>query len=124
MKNIQKLLIVAVLFFAGFADVQAQSETEKFFVGKWKLMVYGLPNGDTEMVLNITKNSDGSLGGTIGGDDANANKLTKAEIEGNTFYANFIGNGYNVPLYIEKKGDKKVEGSMNDMFDIEGTKIK
>ena len=124
MKNIQKLLIVAVLFFAGFAAVQAQSETAKFFVGKWKLMVYGLPNGDTEMVLNITKNSDGSLGGTIGGDDANANKLTKAEIEGNTFYANFIGNGYNVPLYIEKKGDKKVEGSMNDMFDIEGTKIK
>ena len=34
MKNIQKLLIVAVLFFAGFAAVQAQSETEKFFVGK------------------------------------------------------------------------------------------
>ena len=124
MKNIQKLLIVAVLFFAGFAAAQAQSEAEKFFGGKWKLMVYGLPNGDSEMILNITKNSDGTLGGTIGGDDANANKLTKAEIEGNTFYANFIGNGYNVPLYIEKKGDKKVEGSMNDMFDIEGTKIK
>ena len=53
MKNIQKLLIVAVLFFAGFAAVQAQSETEKFFVGKWKLMVYGLPNGDTEMVLLV-----------------------------------------------------------------------
>jgi len=124
MKKLNQFLLLAIIVFAGIS-VKAQTkneETEKFFLGTWKLMVYGLPNGDTEMYLKLEK-KDGVLTGTIGGKDgAGANKLTKASIDKNTLNANFIGGGYNVPIYLDKKEDGKVEGSMNDMFDIKGEK--
>lgn len=124
MKKLNQILALAFILFAGiFINAQTQnSDTEKFFVGKWKLMVYGLPNGDTPMVLNIEK-KDGVLSGTLGDGGANDNKLTKVEINKTTLEMNFIGGGYNVPMYLDKKGDNEVEGSMNDMFDVKGTKI-
>ena len=123
MKTWNKILVAAFIMIASFvSSAQSQnSEMENFFIGKWKLMVFGLPSGDTQMVLIIQK-IDGKLTGTIGDGGANDNKLTKIEIVKNALEMNFIGGGYNVPLYIDKTGDDTVEGSMNDMFDVEGTK--
>jgi len=126
MSKLKSLLLLSVLFFAvSAAKAQTKNtDIENFYIGTWKLMVSGLPNGDTEMYLIIEK-KDGQLTGSIGGKNGEgANKLTKASIDKETFNANFIGGGYNVPLYIDKKGDNKVEGSMNDMFEITGTKEK
>jgi len=125
MKKLNQILLIATLVFCSvYANAQSKpAESEAFFLGKWKLMVYGLPSGDTEMYLTIEK-KDGALVGSIGGKDGSgANPLTKASIEKNTFNANFIGGGYNVPLYIDKKEDGTVEGSMNDMFDVKGSKM-
>jgi len=123
MKKLSQTLIIAFVLFAGVAaNAQSKTETENFYIGKWKLMVFGLPNGDTEMILKIEK-KDGELTGTIGAGNGSDTPLSKAGINKNTLEFNFIGNGFNVPVYLDKKGDKKVEGSMNDMFDIQGTKI-
>jgi len=121
MNKLSQILTVAFIICAGFF-AKAQKADEPYFIGTWKLMVFGLPNGDTPMVLNIQK-VDGQLTGTIGEGKSTDNKLTKATIDSKgVFNANFIGGGYNVPIYLEKKDDKTVEGSMNDMFDITGTK--
>lgn len=123
MKKLNLILVLGIIFFGSvFVKAQSKTDIENFFIGKWKLMVYGLPNGDTPMVLKIQK-VDGVLAGTIGDGGANDNKLTKIEINKSTLEMNFIGGGYNVPLYLDKKGDNEVEGSMNDMFDVQGTKI-
>ena len=122
MKTISKLFVFAFVLFAGaMTFAQSKEADEAFFIGKWKLMVYGLPNGDTPMVLKIQK-IDGVLTGTIGDGGANDNKLSKVVINKNTLETNFIGGGYNVPMYLDKKSDNEVEGSMNDMFDVKGTK--
>lgn len=136
MKKLNQLLAVIVLFSAvSFANGQAKvdsnsavkteslSDDEKFFLGKWDLMVYGLPDGDTKMVLNLVK-KDGELSGTIGEGSDKDNKLTKIKISKNTLEINFIGAGYNIPVYLDKKEDGTVEGSMNDMFDIKGKRAK
>lgn len=136
MKKLNQLLAAIVLVSAvSFANGQAkvdtnptvktepQSDDEKFFLGKWDLMVYGLPDGDTKMVLNLVK-KDGELAGTFGDGGENDSKLTKIKISKNTIEMNFIGAGYNIPVYLDKKEDGTVEGSMNDMFDIKGKKAK
>ena len=122
MKKLSQILVMAIIMFAGLSAKAQIKDTEKPFVGTWKLMVYGLPNGDSEMYLTVEM-KDGALGGTIGDKDgAVVNKLIKASIDKKTFNCTFTGGGYTVPLYIDLKDDGTVEGSMNDMFDIKGAK--
>lgn len=126
------VLFMAIMLIAGLTanaqtTTQANDSTltpsEKYFVGQWKLNVYGLPQGDAVMLLIIEK-KDGKLGGTLGGEHGESpNKLTKVEIKDKTLTVRFMGGGWDVPMYLDKKDDKSVTGSMNDMFDVDGTKI-
>lgn len=130
MKTLKLMMVMTVMLLATVsvhaqnADASAgDTPMEKFFIGSWKLNVYGLPSGDGVMLLIIEK-KDGKLQGTLGGEhNENPNPLTKVVIDKNTLNVNFIGQGYNVPMYLDKKGDNKVSGSMNDMFDVDGTKV-
>lgn len=133
MKTMKKMMILAILLVATLA-VNAQTAQnnksdsdltpiEQFFIGKWKLLVEGLPQGDATMLLVIDK-IDGKYEGTIGGENGeNPNKLTKVNIDKNTLNVNFVGGGYDIPVYLDKEKDGSISGSMNDMFDITGTKI-
>ncbi|WP_281631591.1 hypothetical protein [Flavobacterium luteolum] len=127
MKTISKTLIMIMLLIGGFAANAQKADgnltpSEKYFIGKWKLDVFGMPQGDAVMILEVTK-TDGVLGGTIGNEGTAALKLTKAEIKDNTLTVRFLGGGWDIPLYLDKKDETSVTGSMNDMFDIEGKKI-
>lgn len=121
----KKYLVLAVMLLVSavtFAQDNKKDLTgEAFFIGQWELSVEGLPTGDAKMLLTITKNEDGSLSGGIGGmDGAEAAKLTRISVEENTLTVNFNGNGFDVPLYLDKEEDGTVSGSMNDMFDVTG----
>jgi hypothetical protein len=130
MKTIKTIVFMAVMLIAGLtANAQTETTTptntamEDYFIGKWKLNVFGLPAGDAVMLMVIEK-KDGKLVGTLGGENGeNPNKFTKVEISKNTLLVRFMGGGYDVPMYLDKKNDKEVTGSMNDMFDITGTKL-
>jgi len=105
------------------SEVNENTVVEDFFIGKWKLEVYGLPTGDATMLMVIEK-KDGKLEGTLGGENGeNPNQFTKVEIDKETLLVRFMGGGYDVPMYLDKDGDNAVLGSMNDMFDVEGKKI-
>jgi hypothetical protein len=36
---------------------------------------------------------------------------------------NFLGGGYDVPIFLDREDDGTITGSMNDMFDCTGKKI-
>lgn len=36
-------------------NAQSIKTGEKYFIGKWNVMVYGVPDGDTKMIINIGK---------------------------------------------------------------------
>lgn len=118
--------MILVMFFTSLTMfAQTDKSNEAFFIGKWDLFVEGLPTGDAHMLLVIKKNAEGQLEGTIGGlDGSGTNKLTKVEIKENTLQVNFIGGGYDVPVYLDREDDGTISGSMNDMFDCSGKKIK
>lgn len=119
------LLVVGVTANAQNSNKGKEETTsiEEFFLGKWKLLVEGLPTGDAEMLLVLEK-KDGKLEGTLGGiDGGETNKLTKAEIKGSTLNVNFMGGGFDIPIYLDKEKNGTITGSMNDMFDVTGEKI-
>lgn len=138
MKRLEKVLVMVFVLFISFVNqgfaqesaTKSESSTvantpmEDFFIGKWKLDVYGLPQGDAKMMMVIEK-KDGKLAGWLGGENGEEpNEFTKVEIEKETLYVRFLGGGWDVPVYLDKDGDDAVVGSMNDMFDVEGTKVK
>lgn len=117
------IMLTAVSAFAQ-SDNKSDKTGEEFFLGKWELLVEGLPTGDAKMLLVVEKTEDGKYKGTIGGTDGSAaSPLTKIVIEPKTMTVNFNGQGYDMPLYLDKEKDGTVTGSMNDMFDVTGKRF-
>lgn len=117
----------AILFFAGMfflvlsvsLNVQAQA-TSDFFVGKWNVLVTGTPNGDAKMVVSLER-VDGKLKAEfVGKEQAEVPKVSNVEETEKSVRIYFTASGYDVYLYLEKKGDNHVEGTMLDMFDAKG----
>lgn len=128
MKKLSALFLfsfVAFLFFA--SNLQAQSAPEDYFVGTWKVKAYNLPQGDTDMIIQLDK-KDGKLSGGLV--DAATKQITtpftKIDVAANKLTAYFIAQeqGMEVYLTLEKKDDTNVTGSIMDMFNMEGTKGK
>ena len=116
---IAMVLLVSVASFA-----QEKKGNEEFFLGKWQLMIEGLPTEDSEMLLVLTKDSENQLEGTIGGLDGSGTiNLSKITVEEKSLTVYFISESYNVPLYLDKEDDGTVSGNMFDMFDVTGKKI-
>ena len=87
-------------------------------------MVKGTPNGDAKMVLSLEQ-KDRILAGTItNGESAEPVKLTNVEEKETSVTVYFSASGYDVYLLMDKKDDDHVTGSMMDMFDAEGERIK
>jgi hypothetical protein len=128
MKKIALLVIILItsiqLNAQSTTPVSVNSPEEIYFIGKWELMVFGLPEGDTKMLFVVEKNSEGKLSGYFT-DDKGAGKdpVTKIVINKNKITVNFVGGGYDCYMYLDKKDDKNVTGSMMDMFDITGVKV-
>ena len=98
MKNLFMMLLMVFSSMTLFAQSSNQSD-EAFFLGKWNLFVEGLPDG------------------------SGTSKLTKVVIKDKTLQVNFLGGGYDVPVYLDREKDGTITGSMNDMFDCTGKKI-
>ena len=104
-------------------NAQAIKTGEKYFIGKWNVMVYGLPDGDTKMVINIEKKDDKITGNMA--DPAKTDpplELTNIEVADSTFKATFSAQGMDIALTLKIKDDKNIAGNMMDMFEIKGTK--
>jgi hypothetical protein len=126
MKRISIIFTMSMLSFVlniGSVNAQAIKTGEKYFIGKWNVMVYGLPDGDTKMVINIEKKDD-KLTGTMA-DPAKSDpplEFANIEVADSTFKATFSAQGMDIALMLKIKDDKNVTGNMMDMFDIKGTK--
>ncbi len=111
--------IVCSLVFSIGAKAQAPAD---YFVGKWKVLVTGLPQGDvTEYV--IFERKDGKLTGQLIDDKGKPTQFSKVEEKEKTATAYFTAGAYDVYFYLEKKDDNNVTGSMMDMFDCTGIRV-
>jgi hypothetical protein len=126
MKRVLIFISTIILVFSvntGLMSAQTKSTGEQFFIGKWNLIVYGVPDGDTKIVLNIEKKDDkltGSLADPTKTDPPM--ELTGIEVADSTFKATFNAQGMDISLMLKIKDEKNVTGSMMDQFDIKGEK--
>lgn len=121
MRKLSSILVgLFVVFSTLFLHAQdVQDQPTDFFVGEWKVLVEGTPNGDVTMILKLER-KDGKLIGTIDGGGQNSTALSRVEEKKDKSITAYFksSSGYDVYLFLEKKksGDT-LEGSMMDMFD-------
>ena len=124
MKQIRFILAAMLLFVAFAANAQENKKIGSFFVGTWNITVKGTPNGDSNMKVVFKRNAEGKITGATCDDQGKETPFTRLEVKNDKITAYWVAQGYDVYLYLEKVADNKVEGSMMDMFDAVGTKVK
>src|ERR1700743_1520744 len=88
------LLISAMLL---SSRAKAQSTTD-YFPGKWKVTIYGTPNGDAFMYF-LLQRKDGKLTGTVNDStDKEMTKITQVEEKDTTVTLYFTTQGYDVNI--------------------------
>lgn len=124
--NKMKSIFFIALLVLPFLVTNAQSQTEDYYIGKWDLLIYGLPNGDTHMMLSIEK-LDGQYSAKLMNNVKTKSevKIEKLEIDSKalTVYWSDQGTGVNVYITMRKKDQNNVIGSLMDMFDMTGNRI-
>jgi hypothetical protein len=119
-------LILAGLIALVFISVKTQAQTApNYFIGKWDVLLKGLPQGDAHIKFNLA-DSAGHVTGVMM-DTTAAHKdvpLTKVETADNTITLYFTAQGYDVNLVLTKKDDDHATGSLMGMFDAVADRIK
>jgi hypothetical protein len=126
MKKVTILISMIIIAFAAnsmSAYAQTKNTGDKYFIGKWNVMVYGVPDGDTKMVINIEKKED-KIAGTLADPSKTDPPLVLENImvADSTFKATFNAQGMDISIMLKIKDDKNITGNMMEMFDIKGAK--
>jgi hypothetical protein len=121
MKKLYVVLSAAFIFLFS-TGVMAQAKTVDYFTGKWNMLVKGLPNGDTKMIVVLDKKDTTLSGAILDSVGAETAKFSKVELKENEVTLYFTAQGYDVYLTMDKKDEEHVTGTMMGMFDAEGTR--
>jgi hypothetical protein len=124
MKKTNQLSIGLFILLLSFS-ARAQSKLGgDYFMGKWNLLVKGLPDGDTKMSVNLEKADTSYAGALSDSTGKEIAKFSKVEMKDTTVTVYFTAQGYDVYLRLNKKDEDHVRGTMLDMFDAEGDRVK
>lgn len=119
----QLLCILTIVILSLTTNAQAKTG-EDYFLGKWSVLLKGIPQGDTRMIFVLEK-KDGALTGvaqdTVGTLIA---KLDKIDMKDSSVTVYFTAQGYDVNLVLNRKDEDHVTGSLMGMFDAEGERVK
>jgi hypothetical protein len=118
------LTLAALMAFVLIA-AKANAQTANYFIGKWDVLVKGLPQGDTHMLFNLTDSAGQAKGALL--DTTAAHKdipMTKIEQAPDTITLYFSAQGYDVSLTLKKKDDDHATGSLMGMFDAVADRVK
>jgi hypothetical protein len=124
MKKVTLINLMAMILIVIATKVNAQTQTN-YFIGKWDVLVKGLPQGDTHMKFNIADSAGHMKGALL--DTSAAHKdipLTKIEPDGDKITLYFSTQGYDVSLLLAKKDDDHATGSLMGMFDAKAVRLK
>src|SRR5580704_1998675 len=114
-------LIIVFLLSGAMANAQTGAD---YFAGKWNMLVKGLPNGDTKMLVILDKKDTTMTGVIQDSVGTEISKFSKVELKENEVTVYFTAQGYDVYMLMTKKDDDHVTGSMMGMFDAEGIRTK
>jgi hypothetical protein len=122
-KSIVFISALGIIFLLTGAMAKAQTGAD-YFAGKWNMLVKGLPNGDTRMMVILEKKDTAMTGVIQDSVGTEISKFSKVELKENGVTVYFTAQGYDVYMTMNKKDEDHVIGSMMDMFDAEGIRAK
>ena len=123
MKKFKAVLVI--LFVLSITNaVKAQTSNTEYFSGKWSVILKGTPNGDAKMIFVLEKKVDSLTGVVLDTTGNQISKIDKAELKDTTVTLYFNAQGYDVRLVLNRKDEDHVTGSLLNMFDAEGERIK
>ncbi len=122
MKQISLVAVMALS--ALFLTSRACAQTKTDFAGKWRVVIYGTPNGDAPMIFQLER-KDGKLGGIVkDSTDKEMTKITNIEETDSTVNVFFTTQGYDVNVLMQPTTADSVKGNLMGMFDVKGARIK
>lgn len=122
--NILKIIFVGALFLMLGLVLQAGESGYDYFKGKWNVLLEGTPSGDAKMLMDINK-VDGEIVATVIPEgQEETEEVTRVEIEEDNITVYWVSSGYDVYLFMEKIDANEIEGTLMDMFDAYGERIK
>lgn len=120
-----RVFISAVFIFILSTGAKAQAQTgAAYFTGKWNMLVKGLPDGDSKMIVVLEKKDTTLTGAILDSAGVETGKFSKVELKDNGVTVYFTAQGYDVYMTMDKKDEDHVTGSMMGMFDAEGIRVK
>tara|TARA_B100000035_G_scaffold124333_1_gene105857 strand:+ start:2449 stop:2865 length:417 start_codon:yes stop_codon:yes gene_type:complete len=103
------------------ANIESEDSIQKF-IGVYDIKVFGTPEGDLELKINVSKDGDGLKSSFESEEVANAFDITGTEIDQGILYIDIYVSSYGVniafEIYVE---GNQVSGYLADMFELEGT---
>ena len=123
MKKLTTLIIGVFALMIISVSAKAQSNTD-YFVGKWDILVKGTPQGDVNMKVKFEK-KDGKLVGTMVNPDTQKEEpFNKLDTTAKGIIVYFSAQGYDVDMSLEKQDDDHVIGSVMNMLEVTGVRVK
>ncbi|MBE7176036.1 MAG: hypothetical protein INR69_06515 [Mucilaginibacter polytrichastri] len=122
MKSLPLVFTLAACLFLSVA-AKAQSNAE-YFAGKWAVTVFGTPGGDSKIHFLFT-NTDGKLTGVVQDTTGKlVSEISKIAEKDKSITADFRAQNYDVSITLEPVAADSVKGSLLNMFDAKGVRIK
>ena len=117
--------LIAGLFMLLSVGANAQSKTgSTYFAGKWNVLLKGIPNGDATMIFVLESKNDSITGVVQDSTGTEISKITSAELKDDEVTLYFTAQGYDVNLLLKRKDEDFVTGSLMNMFEAEGKRVK
>jgi hypothetical protein len=124
MKKVTLTSLMGLILIVVSTKLNAQTKTN-YFIGKWDVLVKGLPDGDAHMKFNIADSAGHMKGALLDTTDAHKDvPLTKIEQDSDKITLYFTAQGYDVSLALAKKDDDHATGSLMGMFDADAVRMK
>jgi hypothetical protein len=122
-KSIQ--LFIGLFMLVSSINVNAQSKAgADYFNGKWSVLLKGTPNGDVKMIFVLESKIDSISGIVQDTSGVEIAKITNVELKDNEITLYFNVQSYDVNLLLTKKDADSVTGSLMNMFEAEGVRVK
>ena len=126
MKN-ENFLSWLLFFLLLSANMLAQTKPgagADYFKGKWSVLIKGTPNGDTRMMVLLENRNDSMAGVVQDTTGIEISKISKVELTDTSATIFFKAQGYDVDLFMNKKDNDHITGSLMSMFEAEGERVK
>ena len=120
MKTIKFFLLVVLCVTTTFSG-KAQT-TNDYFVGKWSVITIGIPSGDVNATIVLTR-VDNKLVGTYAKEKEAEVKFSKIEEKEKSVTLYFSMSGYDVSMNLDKVDENHMNGTTMSMFESKATRI-